>query len=178
MSEASGLTRFSYTQIKFIGRSSRDRTDDLLSPRQARYQAAPYSEIGAGPVMQQEIIRRNLALSPQSDKLKNVVGVQRFELWTPCSQSRCATRLRYTPTKLFIDYWYPGPDSNRHAFQREILSLLCLPFHHQGKCLLVCVVGFEPTVSHFQSEWINQIFLHTDKIHWSEHNATRLRHTP
>ena len=27
-----------------------------------------------------------------------VVGVQGFEPWTPCSQSRCATRLRYTPT--------------------------------------------------------------------------------
>ena len=28
-----------------------------------------------------------------------VVGVQGFEPWTPCSQSRCATRLRYTPTE-------------------------------------------------------------------------------
>ena len=26
-----------------------------------------------------------------------MVGVQGFEPWTPCSQSRCATRLRYTP---------------------------------------------------------------------------------
>jgi hypothetical protein len=26
-----------------------------------------------------------------------VVGVQGFEPWTPCSQSRCATGLRYTP---------------------------------------------------------------------------------
>ena len=28
-----------------------------------------------------------------------MVGVQGFEPWTPCSQSRCATRLRYTPTE-------------------------------------------------------------------------------
>ena len=28
-----------------------------------------------------------------------LVGVQGFEPWTPCSQSRCATRLRYTPTE-------------------------------------------------------------------------------
>ncbi len=27
----------------------------------------------------------------------NLVGVERFELPTLCSQSRCATRLRYTP---------------------------------------------------------------------------------
>ncbi len=30
---------------------------------------------------------------------EKVVGVQGFEPWTPCSQSRCATRLRYTPTE-------------------------------------------------------------------------------
>src|SRR5690606_13224082 len=28
-----------------------------------------------------------------------VVGAARFELATPCSQSRCATRLRYAPTR-------------------------------------------------------------------------------
>ena len=26
-----------------------------------------------------------------------MVGVQRFELWTPGSQNRCSTRLSYTP---------------------------------------------------------------------------------
>ena len=26
----------------------------------------------------------------------------------------------------------PGPDSNRHVLRREILSLLCIPFHHLG----------------------------------------------
>ncbi len=31
-----------------------------------------------------------------------MVGVQGFEPWTPCSQSRCATRLRYTPTELIF----------------------------------------------------------------------------
>ena len=29
--------------------------------------------------------------------LRAVVGAARFELATPCSQSRCATRLRYAP---------------------------------------------------------------------------------
>lgn len=28
--------------------------------------------------------------------------------------------------------WYPRPDSNRHGLRPEILSLLCLPFHHVG----------------------------------------------
>ena len=39
-----------------------------------------------------------LELKPNGTKEK-VVGVQGFEPWTPCSQSRCATRLRYTPTE-------------------------------------------------------------------------------
>ena len=29
-----------------------------------------------------------------------LVGVQGFEPWTPCSQSRCATGLRHTPRTL------------------------------------------------------------------------------
>ncbi len=28
----------------------------------------------------------------------NMVGTARFELATPCTQNRCATRLRYAPT--------------------------------------------------------------------------------
>ena len=32
------------------------------------------------------------------DALFKMVGVARFELTTPCSRSRCATRLRHTPT--------------------------------------------------------------------------------
>jgi hypothetical protein len=31
-----------------------------------------------------------------------MVGAERFELPTLCSQSRCATRLRYAPTSLII----------------------------------------------------------------------------
>ena len=33
---------------------------------------------------------------------KKVVGVERFELPTSCSQSKRATRLRYTPTGSFF----------------------------------------------------------------------------
>src|SRR6185295_16231126 len=35
--------------------------------------------------------------------LGEMVGVGRFELPTPCSRSRCATRLRYTP--LAVEPW-------------------------------------------------------------------------
>ena len=34
--------------------------------------------------------------------LKTLVGAERFELPTPCSQSRCATRLRHAPTGEFL----------------------------------------------------------------------------
>ena len=41
---------------------------------------------------------------------EKVVGVQGFEPWTPCSQSRCATRLRYTPTEsiFYTEMAYEG----------------------------------------------------------------------
>jgi hypothetical protein len=35
---------------------------------------------------------------PRTDAGQKLVGVERFELPTHCSQSSCATRLRYTPT--------------------------------------------------------------------------------
>ena len=31
-----------------------------------------------------------------------MVGVQGFEPWTPWSQTRCATRLRHTPKKIYV----------------------------------------------------------------------------
>ena len=34
-----------------------------------------------------------------------MVGVPRFELGTPCSQSKCATRLRYTPTRGLLGFF-------------------------------------------------------------------------
>ena len=34
-----------------------------------------------------------------SNSLLMLVGAERFELPTPCSQNRCATRLRYAPTR-------------------------------------------------------------------------------
>lgn len=45
---------------------------------------------------------------------------------------KLSTHIHITPWRHSTLTWYPGPDSNRHAFRREILSLLCLPFHHPG----------------------------------------------
>ena len=36
------------------------------------------------------------------ESMNSVVGVERFELPTSCSQSKRATRLRYTPTIFFL----------------------------------------------------------------------------
>ena len=42
--------------------------------------------------------RRSIQLSyGQSGEAVGLVGAPRFELGTPCSQSRCATRLRHAP---------------------------------------------------------------------------------
>jgi hypothetical protein len=39
--------------------------------------------------------------------------------------------------------WCPWSESNRHACRRQILRLLCLPFHHKG-FKLAEGIGFEP----------------------------------
>ncbi len=36
-------------------------------------------------------------------QLKTLVGAAGFEPATPCAQGRCATRLRYAPTKSIVD---------------------------------------------------------------------------
>ena len=44
--------------------------------------------------------------------------------------------------------WYPRPDLNRHEQAPQILSLLCLPFHHAGT--LECVLEqFSAKYKHF-----------------------------
>jgi hypothetical protein len=53
-----------------------------------------------------------------------VVGVQGFEPWTPCSQSRCATRLRYTPTEpiFYTDMVLQGKSCNIQYMGASFLS--------------------------------------------------------
>ena|SRR3989344_1402053 len=45
----------------------------------------------------------------------------------------------YPPHINIFPTWCSGTESNRHALRREILSLLCLPFHHPSKKTF-CVV--------------------------------------
>ncbi len=47
--------------------------------------------------VQDALMSRSVGL--QKTENKKMVGVERFELPTHCSQSSCATRLRYTPTR-------------------------------------------------------------------------------
>ena len=55
-----------------------------------------------------------------------MVGVQGFEPWTPCSQSRCATRLRYTPTEsiFYTEMIYGGKYCNMKRMNALFLSKL------------------------------------------------------
>src|SRR5579862_1705561 len=39
------------------------------------------------------------SMAPACNCLKRLVGAWRFELQTSCAQGRCATRLRYAPTR-------------------------------------------------------------------------------
>ena len=53
-----------------------------------------------------------------------MVGVQGFEPWTPCSQSRCATRLRYTPTEsiFYTEMAYRGKYCKIRGMEALFLS--------------------------------------------------------
>ena len=53
-----------------------------------------------------------------------MVGVQGFEPWTPCSQSRCATRLRYTPTEsiFYTEMAYKGKYCKIQGMEALFLS--------------------------------------------------------
>ena len=52
----------------------------------------------------------------------NLVGVERFELPTSCSQSRRATGLRYTPREGESYRLGPGPGKRRPATLRGLLQ--------------------------------------------------------
>ena len=78
-------------------------------------------------------------------KTEKVVGVQGFEPWTPCSQSRCATRLRYTPTEsiFYTDRAIRGKSCKIRPmvayFSSKLTKQLCATF---GAAMLVfCLLG-------------------------------------
>ena len=69
------------------GRTAR-RTEVTLEVSQVFLCEEPLSE-GSGPALLVRAMPDSIVL----------VGAKGFEPSTPCSQSRCATRLRYTPTE-------------------------------------------------------------------------------
>src|SRR5580765_7297143 len=65
-----------------------------------------------------------------------VVGVQGFEPWTPWSQTRCATGLRYTPKKQDNTSWvFFGQGLQRKSLGKSsfagMCDTLCILFRHE-----------------------------------------------
>ena len=86
-----------------------------------------------------------------------MVGVQGFEPWTPCSQSRCATRLRYTPTEpvFYTDTAISSKSCKIRFMVASISSKLTKQIQaaFAGALLLFCLlgthwIGFAHGISH------------------------------
>ena len=105
-----------------FGRSERIRTSDPLHPMQVRYQAALRSDSFAA-------LKKfaSLNLPP----LHFMVGAAGFEPATLWSQTRCATRLRYAPTKprsifIFVPLnHYTSYYSKSRIFFSNIRDFIC-----------------------------------------------------
>ena len=91
------------------------------------------------------------------EKLEKVVGVQGFEPWTPCSQSRCATRLRYTPTEpiFYTDRAISSKSCNIQHMVAHFSSKLNMRIHAAFVALLMSFsllathwVGLSHSISH------------------------------
>ena len=74
-----------------------------------------------------------------------VVGVQGFEPWTPCSQSRCATRLRYTPTESI--FYTDRAKRGKYCNMTRMLAFFSRRMRNRFRialalgCLLLCLLG-------------------------------------
>ena len=90
-----------------------------------------------------------------------MVGVQGFEPWTPCSQSRCATRLRYTPTEPI--FYTDRPNTGKSCKIRQMSAYFSCIFKKQIRTaltavlLLLCLqgtqwVGLSHSISHAKSQ--------------------------
>ena len=93
-----------------------------------------------------------------SELIEKMVGVQGFEPWTPCSQSRCATRLRYTPTEpiFYTERAISGKSCNIRLMIAHYSSTLKKQINASFAALLlaICIVGthwvgLKHGVSHF-----------------------------
>ena len=112
-----------------------------------------------------------------------MVGVQGFEPWTPCSQSRCATRLRYTPTEsiFYTERGIPGKSckippmvayfsskfkSQIHAaFTAAVLVFCLLGTHWVGLSHGISHAGFQNQVSTVNASPItSKSFSHSSEV--------------
>src|SRR5512143_3811550 len=71
--------------------------------------AAGARVIAAHRCVEQEV-RRDAKQGLRPAKMEELVGARRFELPTPCTPCRCATRLRYAPTPIrnYSGFSVPG----------------------------------------------------------------------
>ncbi len=94
-----------------------------------------------------------------------MVGVQGFEPWTPCSQSRCATRLRYTPTEPI--FYTERPNTGKSCKIHLMSAYFSSKFKKQirvvlsSALLLLCLqgtqwVGLSHGISHAKSQILEQ----------------------
>ena len=67
-----------------------------------------------------------------------MVGVQGFEPWTPCSQSRCATRLRYTPTEPI--FYTERAISGKSCNIRHMIALFSSKLNKQVHAIVVAIL--------------------------------------
>ena len=112
-----------------------------------------------------------------------MVGVQGFEPWTPCSQSRCATRLRYTPTEsiFYTESAITGKSCKiramvayfssifmkqiRSAFTAALLVLCLLGTHWVGLSHGISHSGFQSqSLEVVSTTGVDKSFSHTSDI--------------
>ena len=109
----------------------------------------------------------------------NLVGVERFELPTSCSQSRRATRLRYTPnittnSYLKTDYTSPCWQAALTRLRRDAVILLKAIARSQRKLALECYTfhHFHPiktqTMAKTRYLFISDLHLEPSKMNVSE----------
>ena len=84
---------------KVAGLSGGTRTPDLLLRRQLLYPVELRADQKSDNVQDKGPTMRAFDCVANTCDEKKMVGAAGFELATLCSQSRCATRLRYAPTK-------------------------------------------------------------------------------
>ena len=97
-----------------------------------------------------------------SELIEKMVGVQGFEPWTPCSQSRCATRLRYTPTEsiFYTDRAFSGKSCKIRGMVAYFSSKSIKQMHAAlaSALLAACLlgthwIGYAHSVSHATKEY-------------------------